>query len=130
MRITSDLAKPTGHEINALGNYHISHYTVTRQACAATWSRKRRRKKKTAVIWERKLLNWNGLLYIIVIFSPYIPCNNCCLLPSSSTQLKMYVVINFWAKQVPPKSVTVCVCVHTYLSLCKESQCVCKLRDT
>ncbi len=67
--------------------------------------------KKTAGIWERKLLNWNGLLYIIVIFSPYIPCNNCCLLPSSSTQLKMYVVIQFWEKQVPPKTVTVCVCV-------------------
>jgi len=72
-----------------------------------------KKKKKTAGIWERKLLNWNGLLYIIAIFSPRIPCNICCLLPSSSTHLKMYGVINFGANKSHWKywSVWLCVCV-------------------
>lgn len=54
-------------------------------------------------------------MYIIAIFSPCIPCNNCCLLPSSSTHLKMYGVINFGANKSHWKYISVwlcaCVCV-------------------
>jgi len=72
LRITSDLANPTGHEINALGNYHISHYTVTRQACAATWSRKKKKKKKDCRNMRKEAVKLEWIIvYYCHLFSPH-----------------------------------------------------------